>query len=67
MARKDYFDHTDSLGRSFSRRISAFGYTGATRGENIAAGTDGSARAMFSQWKNSAAAPQEHAQHEATR
>jgi uncharacterized protein YkwD len=55
MARNDYFDHTDSLNRSFSRRISAFGYTGATRGENIAAGTNGTATAMFNLWKSSAA------------
>ena len=55
MARNDYFDHTDSLNRAFSRRISAFGYTGATRGENIAGGTNGSAAAMFSMWKGSAA------------
>lgn len=55
MARNDYLDHTDSLGRTFSRRISAFGYTGATRGENIAGGTNGSAAAMFNMWKNSAA------------
>ncbi|MEA2220863.1 MAG: hypothetical protein QOJ35_3489 [Solirubrobacteraceae bacterium] len=54
MARFDYFDHTDNLGRNFSRRITASGYGGATRGENIAAGTDGSASAMFNQWKNSA-------------
>jgi uncharacterized protein YkwD len=55
MARKDYFDHTDSLNRSFTKRISAFGYTGATRGENIAGGTNGTAAAMFNMWKNSAA------------
>jgi uncharacterized protein YkwD len=55
MARNDNFDHTDSLGRSFSKRISAFGYTGATRGENIAGGTNGSAAAMFSMWKSSSA------------
>ena len=55
MARNDYFDHTDTLNRAFSRRISAFGYTGATRGENIAGGTNGSAAAMFSMWKSSAA------------
>jgi uncharacterized protein YkwD len=54
MARNDIFDHTDSRNRNFSRRISAFGYTGASRGENIAGGTDGSAAAMFSQWKASA-------------
>jgi len=55
MARNDYFDHTDSLNRSFSKRISAFGYTGATRGENIAGGTNGTAAAMFNQWKSSTA------------
>ncbi len=55
MAKKNYFDHTDSLGRSFSKRISAFGYAGGTRAENIAGGTNGSAAAMFSQWKASAA------------
>jgi uncharacterized protein YkwD len=55
MARFDYFDHTDSLSRSFSKRISAFGYTGSTRAENIAGGTNGSAAAMFSQWKSSSA------------
>ena len=53
MARIDNLDHTDSLGRTFSRRISAFGYTGSTRGENIAGGTNGSAAAMFSMWKSS--------------
>lgn len=54
MARKDYFDHTDSLGRSFSKRISAFGYTGGSRAENIAGGSNGSAAAMFAMWKGSA-------------
>ncbi len=53
MARNDNLDHTDSLGRSFSRRISAFGYSGSTRGENIAGGTNGSAQAMFNMWKSS--------------
>ena len=53
MARNDILDHTDNLGRSFSRRISAFGYRGSSRGENIAGGTDGSAMAMFTMWKNS--------------
>lgn len=55
MARKNYFDHTDSLRRSFTKRISAFGYTGTSRAENIAGGTNGSATAMFNQWKASAA------------
>jgi uncharacterized protein YkwD len=54
MARNDNFDHTDTLGRSFSRRISAFRYRGSARGENIAAGSDGSAAAMFAMWKGSA-------------
>lgn len=54
MARKRYFNHTDSLKRSFSLRISAFGYSGSTRGENIAAGSNGTARAMFNLWKSSA-------------
>lgn len=53
MARNDSLDHTDSLGRSFSRRISAFGYSGATRGENIAGGSPGTAAMMFSMWKGS--------------
>lgn len=55
MARNDYLDHTDTLNRNFSKRISTFGYTGATRGENIAGGTNGTAAAMFSMWKNSSA------------
>jgi uncharacterized protein YkwD len=55
MARHDILDHTDSLGRTFTKRISAFAYTGALRGENIAGGTNGTAAAMFNLWKNSAA------------
>lgn len=55
MARNDILGHTDSLGRSFSRRITAFGFSGATRGENIAGGTNGSAQAMFNMWKASSA------------
>jgi uncharacterized protein YkwD len=54
MASNDNFDHTDTLNRNFSKRISAFGYKGSTRGENIAGGTDGSAAAMFALWKGSA-------------
>jgi uncharacterized protein YkwD len=54
MGRYDYFGHTDSLGRSFSKRISAFGYTGATRSENIAGGVAGGV-ATFNQWKASSA------------
>lgn len=55
MARYDYLGHTDSLNRGFSKRISAFGYTGSTRAENVAGGTNGSAAAMLSMWKGSAA------------
>jgi uncharacterized protein YkwD len=54
MGRYDYFGHTDSLGRSFSKRMSAFGYTGASRAENIAAGLAGGV-ATFNQWKGSSA------------
>lgn len=54
MARNSYFGHTDSLKRTFSKRISAFGYSGTIRGENIAAGTNGTATAMFNLWKRSA-------------
>ena len=55
MARYDYLDHSDSLNRTFSKRISAFGYTGSTRGENIAGGTSkGTAAAAFGMWKGSA-------------
>jgi uncharacterized protein YkwD len=53
MARNDNLDHTDSLGRSYTRRITAFGYRGAFRSENIAAGS-GSAAAALEQWKSSA-------------
>jgi uncharacterized protein YkwD len=53
MAAKDYFDHTDSLGRNFSQRITAFGYRGAMRSENIAAST-ATAAATLEQWKRSA-------------
>ena len=53
MATRNYFSHTDSLGRSYSRRISDFGYTGAYKAENIAAGSN-YASATFNQWKNSA-------------
>jgi uncharacterized protein YkwD len=54
MARKDYFDHTDSLGRSFSTRFTAFGYTGSTKGENIAGGS-ATGLASFNQFKSSSA------------
>jgi uncharacterized protein YkwD len=53
MAAKNYFSHTDSLGRSPSTRATDCGYpTGA--GENIAAGSAwSSAQAAFDAWRNS--------------
>ncbi len=53
MARNDYLDHTDSLGRTFERRITAFGYRGKLRSENVAAGSPAAA-ATLEQWKQSA-------------
>src|SRR3954465_11290999 len=38
LATKNYFSHTDSLGRSPGARLAAFGYTFYPWGENIAAG-----------------------------
>src|SRR6478736_1030020 len=38
MATKNYFSHTDSLGRDPFVRMAAFGYPSSTEGENIAAG-----------------------------
>ncbi|HET9476588.1 MAG TPA: CAP domain-containing protein [Dehalococcoidia bacterium] len=53
MATKNYFSHTDSLGRDPPTRMSAFGYTYNTwKGENLAAGVDG-AQAAFNLWKSS--------------
>ena len=53
MAAKNYFSHTDSLGRDPFQRMTAFGYSYSTwRGENIAAG-NATAAATFDQWKNS--------------
>jgi len=54
MAGKNYFSHTDSLGRNPFQRMAAFGYTYNTyKGENIAAG-NGTASGIFTQWKQSA-------------
>jgi len=54
MAASNVFSHTDTLGRNFSTRLGAFGYTFATsKAENIAAGSRTSAR-TFDQWRNSA-------------
>jgi uncharacterized protein YkwD len=53
LATKNYFSHTDSLGRAFGTRLSAFGYSYSTyRGENVAAGS-ASAASTFAQWKAS--------------
>jgi uncharacterized protein YkwD len=54
MAGKNYFSHTDSLGRTFSTRLGAFGYTYNTyKGENVAAGS-ATAASTFEQWRSSA-------------
>lgn len=52
MARNDYLDHTDSLGRTFVKRITSFGYKGTAKAENIAAG-EATASATFTDWKAS--------------
>ncbi len=53
MATKNYFSHTDSLGRDPFARMNAFGYSFNTwKGENLAAGVD-SAQAAFDLWKGS--------------
>lgn len=53
MADKNYFSHTDSLGREFWKRLLDFGYPENTfMGENIAAGY-ATAQAVFDGWKNS--------------
>jgi uncharacterized protein YkwD len=52
MATKNYFSHTDSLGRSFSTRLSQCDASGGWAGENIAAGYQ-SAQSVFNGWRNS--------------
>jgi uncharacterized protein YkwD len=53
MAAKDYFSHTDSLGRDPFTRMTTFNYGyGGYEAENIAAG-NASAQDTFTQWKNS--------------
>ncbi len=53
MAAKNYFSHTDSLGRDPFARMTAFGYNyPGLRGENAAAGYADAAR-TFNQWKTS--------------
>lgn len=49
MASKNYFSHTDSLGRDPGARIAAFGYPYYPWGENIAAGYS-DAQSTFNQW-----------------
>jgi uncharacterized protein YkwD len=53
MAAKNYFNHTDSLGRAWNTRIGAFAYSASAMGENIAAGA-ADAASTINQWKNSA-------------
>src|ERR1051326_4072705 len=50
MASKNYFSHTDSLGRDPFTRMAVFGYPYAPAGENIAAGNS-SAQSTFVQWQ----------------
>ncbi len=53
MAAKNYFNHTDSVGRDPFVRMTAFGYNyGGYRGENLAAGYSDAAR-TFNLWRNS--------------
>lgn len=53
MAMKNYFSHTDSLGRDPFARMAAFNYAyQAYRGENLAAGYTTAAQ-VFVQWMNS--------------
>jgi len=53
MGAKNYFSHTDSLGRSPSTRAQNCDYPGGA-GENIAAGTNwSSAQSVLTAWKNS--------------
>lgn len=51
MATKNYFSHTDSLGRDPGTRIASFGYPYYPWGENIAAGNS-DAQNTFTQWVN---------------
>lgn len=51
MAQKNYFSHTDSLGRGLKDRLASFGYGGAMA-ENIAAGQK-TAEEVFKAWESS--------------
>ena len=50
MAAKNYFSHTDSLGRSTGARLAAFGYSSSSWGENLAAGYSDAQSTLF-QWE----------------
>ncbi len=52
MGDKNYFSHTDSMGRDPFKRLADFNYKGGWMGENIAAGKS-SAADTFTQFKNS--------------
>jgi uncharacterized protein YkwD len=53
MAEKDYFSHTDSVGRDPFQRMADFGYNyNAWKGENLAAGSD-TAQLTFQLWRDS--------------
>ncbi|MCW7539762.1 CAP domain-containing protein [Aquabacterium sp. A7-Y] len=52
MANHDYFSHTSRDGTSFSQRIQATGYRGATLAENIAAGQS-SVQEVVNSWMDS--------------
>jgi uncharacterized protein YkwD len=53
MAEKDYFSHTDSLGRDPFQRMADFGYSyNAWKGENLAAGSD-TPEMTFQLWRDS--------------
>ena len=53
MAEKDYFSHTDSLGRDPFQRMADSGYTyNAWKGENLAAGSD-TPQLTFQLWRDS--------------
>ncbi len=52
LGNKNYFSHTDSLGRDTFKRMADFGLTDGYRGENLAAGRSGAGE-VFEQWKTS--------------
>ncbi|MEK7559234.1 MAG: CAP domain-containing protein [Patescibacteria group bacterium] len=55
MAAKNYFSHTDSLGRSYPQRLAAFGIVGTSwYSENLGAGYT-TAQELFEGWRTSTA------------